>query len=43
MVMPVFYFNRVAVESVGQKLDPERLIMQNFDNREAARDWLSVQ
>jgi hypothetical protein len=30
MVTPVFYFNRVAVESVGQKLDPDRLIMQNF-------------
>ena len=43
MVTSVFYFNRVAVESVGQKLDPDRLIMQNFDNREAAREWLSAQ
>ncbi len=41
MITPVFYFNRVAVESVGQKLDPEALILQHFDNREAARQWLA--
>lgn len=28
MIMPMFYFNRVAIESVGQKLDPESLILQ---------------
>jgi hypothetical protein len=40
MITPVFYFNRVAVESVGQKLDPEALILHYFDNRDAARQWL---
>jgi len=40
MITPVFYFNRVAVESVGQKLDP--VILQYFDTREAARDWLAA-
>jgi hypothetical protein len=43
LVTPVFYFNRVAVESVGQTLDPDRLIMQHFENREAARSWLASQ
>lgn len=41
MVTPVFYFNRVAVESVGQTLDPEALILQHFDDRDAARQWLA--
>ena len=40
LVTPVFYFNRVAIESVGQTLDPEALILQHFDNRDAARQWL---
>jgi hypothetical protein len=41
MITPVFYFNRVAVENVGQKLDPETLILQHFDNRASARGWLA--
>ena len=41
MVTPVYYFNRVAVENVGQALDPEALILQYFDNRDAARQWLA--
>ena len=41
MVTPVYYFNRVAVENVGQKLDPEALVLQYFDNRDAARKWLA--
>ena len=41
MVTPVFYFNRVAVESVGQKLDPEALILQHFDDRDTASQWLA--
>ncbi|MDP8920349.1 MAG: hypothetical protein M3O00_15970 [Pseudomonadota bacterium] len=41
LVTPVFYFNRVAIESVGQTLDPEALILQHFDNRDAARQWLA--
>jgi hypothetical protein len=42
MITPVFYFNRVAVESVGQKLDPDALILQYFDTRDAARQWLAA-
>jgi hypothetical protein len=41
LITPVFYFNRVAVENVGQRLDKEALILQHFDNRDAAREWLS--
>ena len=41
MITPVFYFNRVAVESVGQKLDPDALILRHFDTRDAARQWLA--
>ena len=41
MITPVFYFNRVAVESVGQQLDPETLILEHFGEREAARHWLT--
>ncbi len=43
MVTPIFYFNRVAVENVGQKLDPNALVLQYFDDRDAARGWLSTQ
>ena len=41
MVTPVFYFNRVAVESVGRTLDPETLVLQHFDTRETARQWVA--
>lgn len=40
LVTPMFYFNRVAVASVGQELDPNQLTLQYFDDRDAARDWL---
>lgn len=40
MITPVFYFNRVAVENVGQKLDPEALVLQYFDAADTAREWL---
>jgi hypothetical protein len=41
LTSPAFYFNRVAVESVGQRLDPEELILKHFDDRDAARAWLA--
>jgi hypothetical protein len=41
LTSPAFYFNRVAVESVGQRLDPEALVLQHFDDRDAARTWLA--
>jgi hypothetical protein len=42
LITPVFYFNRVAVENVGQTLDPDKLILQYFDSRDAARQWLAA-
>ena len=43
MVPPDAYFGRVAVESVGQNLDPERMTLQLFAERDAAREWLAAQ
>ena len=41
LITPVFYFNKVAVESVGERLDPEALKLQHFDSAPAAREWLA--
>jgi hypothetical protein len=41
LITPAFYFNRVAVESVGQRLDPEAFTLRFFESREAARAWLA--
>ena len=43
MISSSFYFNRVAVGNVEGKLDPERIILQYFDTRDAAREWLATQ
>lgn len=40
LVQPSFYFNRVAIDSVAQKLDRDRIQLGFFDNRDAAKDWL---
>jgi SpoIIAA-like len=40
LVTPVFYFNRVAVDNVSKRLDPEALVLQHFADRETARAWL---
>jgi hypothetical protein len=40
IVQPTFYFNRVAVETVRQRTDPERLSVGFFDTADAARAWL---
>ncbi|HYD87580.1 MAG TPA: STAS/SEC14 domain-containing protein [Vitreimonas sp.] len=40
LVQPNFYFNRVAVDSVAQKLDRERVEVGFFSTREEAREWL---
>lgn len=42
IVQPTSYFNRVAVENVGRRTDPERLSVGFFDTAEAARAWLRV-
>jgi SpoIIAA-like len=41
LTSPAFYFNRVAVASVGERLDPDELILKHFDDRDAARAWLA--
>jgi hypothetical protein len=41
LVTPIFYFNRVAVETVAQKLDPQSIVVQHFDTGDAARQWLA--
>ena len=40
LVQPSFYFNRVAIDSVAQKLDRDRVELGFFDNRDAAKEWL---
>jgi hypothetical protein len=45
LVMPRFYFNRVAVDTVTQRLSGEfarNLVrIEYFDSRDAARNWLA--
>ena len=45
LVMPRFYFNRVAVDTVAQRLSGEfarNLVrIEYFDGRESARNWLA--
>jgi hypothetical protein len=41
LTSPAFYFNRVAVESVGERLDPEKLVLRHFDDHDTARAWLA--
>jgi len=40
MVLPTFHFNRVAIANVAEKLDPGRLMLRFFADREDARAWL---
>ena len=40
IVTPTFYFNRVAVRSVADRVDSTALRIEYFDSAEAARDWL---
>jgi hypothetical protein len=40
LVQPSFYFNRVAIDTVAQKLDRDRVQLGFFDNRDAAKVWL---
>jgi hypothetical protein len=41
IVKPLYYFNKVAVETISYKVDKEKLTMNFFDNTEEAREWLS--
>ena len=40
IVAPVFYFNRVAVHTVVERLDKQTLSVAYFDTTESARAWL---
>jgi hypothetical protein len=42
IVTPTFHFNRVAITSVAEKLDPERLTLQFFADRKQALAWLAA-
>jgi hypothetical protein len=41
LVLPTYYFNRVAVDTVTSRTDPNRLTVAYFDNAEDARFWLT--
>lgn len=40
IVTPLYFFNRVAVGEVVQRLDASRLRVEYFEDPETARDWL---
>jgi hypothetical protein len=42
LIQPTYYFNKVAVETVGKNLDPERLSLSYFGDIASARDWLAA-
>jgi hypothetical protein len=43
LVQPIYYFNKVAVDTVSQRVDQSRLLIGHFDNQTEARAWLSQQ
>jgi len=40
LIQSTYYFNKVAVETVGNNLDPTRLTLSYFGDINSARDWL---
>lgn len=42
IIKPEPYFNKVAMESISQRINKHRLSLQFFDNLEDARDWLAL-
>ncbi|WP_431858001.1 STAS/SEC14 domain-containing protein [Azospirillum sp.] len=40
LVQPVYYFNKVAVETVAQRIDRDAMAVRYFDGRDDARRWL---
>ena len=40
LVQPTYYFNKVAVENVGNNVDPTRLTLSFFGDVSSAREWL---
>jgi hypothetical protein len=43
IVTPLYYFNRVAVETVAGRIDRKTLLIEYFDSRRTARKWLRAQ
>jgi len=41
LIQPVYYFNRVAIETVAQRVDPATLEIGYFTDLDAARAWLA--
>ena len=41
LVQPSYYFNRVAVDNVTSRTDPNRLTVAYFDDADNARTWLA--
>ena len=41
LVQPSYYFNRVAVDNVTSRTDPNRLTVAYFDDADNARAWLA--
>lgn len=41
LVQSSYYFNKVAVETVGNNLDPAALALSYFGDITTARDWLA--
>jgi hypothetical protein len=42
LVQPHYYFNKVAVETVSSRIDPEHLSVSFFGDVASARDWLKT-
>jgi hypothetical protein len=42
LVQPTYYFNQVAVENVGRRLDATRLQLSYFGDMASARDWITT-
>lgn len=40
LTQPTYYFNRVAVETVSSRVDPDRLSVGYFGDLNSARNWL---
>lgn len=42
LIQPSYYFNKVAVETVGANVDPSRLALSYFGDIASARAWLAA-
>lgn len=42
IIKPSSYFNKVAIDSVSEKIDKNNLTVQHFDTLEEATGWLNI-